>query len=58
MLEEVVREVHFYGKDSAMIPELLRDMVDDLGTAAADHVNSSVERARRILDAKKTEPPA
>lgn len=58
MLEEVVREVHFYGKDSAMIPGLLRDMVDDLETAAADHVASSVERARRILDAEKTVPPA
>ncbi|WP_206436432.1 DUF2254 domain-containing protein [Corynebacterium hylobatis] len=50
MLYEVIREIHFYGSDSAMIPRLLRIMVDDLMTAAAEHSLPAVERARGILD--------
>lgn len=50
MLYEVIREIHLYGADSAMIPRLLRTMVEDLVTAAADHSLPAVERARGILD--------
>ncbi|WP_197085735.1 DUF2254 domain-containing protein [Corynebacterium comes] len=50
MLHEVIGEIHLYGSQSAMIPRLLRTMVDDLMTAATDHCLPAVERARRILD--------
>ena len=50
MLCEVVREIHFYGSDSMMIPKLLRTMVEDLSTAATGHAQPAVERARSILD--------
>lgn len=55
MLDEVVYEVHFYGQNSAMIPGLLRDMVDDLETAATGHIVSSIQKTRRILEDEKAE---
>ncbi|WP_182354263.1 DUF2254 domain-containing protein [Flaviflexus huanghaiensis] len=55
MLDEVVYEVHFYGQNSAMIPGLLRNMVDDLETAATGHIVSSIQKTRRILEDEKAE---
>lgn len=50
MLYEVVREIHFYGSDSMMIPKLLDTMVEDLSTVATGHARPAVERTRGILN--------
>lgn len=50
MLYEVIREVNLYGADSAMIPGLLRDMVEDLSDAAGEAYAPAIERGRELLE--------
>lgn len=50
MLDEVIREIHFYGSESALIPALLSDMVEDLATVATDSIRPTLDRARGLLD--------
>nr|WP_304503862.1 DUF2254 family protein [Corynebacterium lemuris] len=49
MLYGVIREIGLYGADSAMIPELLRDMVQDLETVANETYLPALERGRELL---------
>lgn len=57
MLDEVFREIHFYGSESALIPGLLRDMVEDLSTVATDSFQPALTRARGMLDEDPVETP-
>lgn len=56
MLHEVVAEIHYYGTDSALVPKLMEDMLDDLEIAAADHFQFAVKHAQEIWEGK-TEGP-
>ncbi|MBM9432516.1 DUF2254 domain-containing protein [Flaviflexus equikiangi] len=58
MLDEVVREIHFYGSESAIVPRLLQEMVEDLTSAASDTMIPAVENAALILRGEGTEDVA
>lgn len=49
MLYGVIREIGFYGMDSMMIPDLLRNMVDDLTSVANEAYLPALERGRELL---------
>ncbi|WP_248622599.1 DUF2254 domain-containing protein [Corynebacterium halotolerans] len=53
MLDEVIREIHHYGAGSAMIPDQLRSMLDDLAGVSADTYLPALERGRELLDRGK-----
>lgn len=45
-----VEEIAHYGSDSVQIPARLRDMLDDLETAAAQRYVPAIRRARELVD--------